>query len=133
VKSVESVSRTLQEVHRQREAEALRQYMDNGSGDYILTILQFISNRIAGAIGGMVVLHSSRASEGSKTHADRESETPTRYYTTKVSDTGNKKVVSGLGRVDENEQTRESVLSDRHTNTRQETTSALSLDEPGAS
>jgi hypothetical protein len=136
VKSVESFSRTQQEVLRQREAEALQQHIDNGGGGgYLSTILRFVSNGIAGAIGGIIVLHGSRASECQKKHADGESETPKRHHNTKVRDTGNKKVVGGtiLGRVNENEQTRESVLSDQHTNTGQEATSELSPDGRAAS
>lgn len=130
MKSVGSFSRTQQEILRQREAGALQQYINNSGRRCCLSIiLRFISNGIAGAIGGIIVLYGSRASDCQEEHAGGESRSSERYHNAKFRDTGNKEVggVESLDQVKENEQTIESILSDQHTNTGQETTSKPSL------
>lgn len=95
VRSVQSFSRTQQEVLQRREAEAMEQLVNTQGREAsasvaLRTTRQLVGNGIAGAIGGMVTLLASRAGNSQK-HSTEECENSANKHEAHFQDAGNNK------------------------------------------
>lgn len=128
VQSVQSFSRTQQEVLQRTEAEAMQQLVNTQGREAsasvaLRTIRQLVGNGIAGAIGGMVTLLASGAGNSQK-HSTEVCENSANKHEAHFEDAGNNKGGGTIPtRVNEAKGAGKLAHSDKHTTTERGTTS----------